>query len=579
MKSSDKPLSGRFMGYTAEQQTILHRLSQCWTSGNFATIPDLLARFDMTPPTFAWNPLPAGLPDSRFGEMYRIWKEQAGDNTLPRQQDCNPEVFRQVPDLEGCLMILDYLPGKEFMFYRYYGKELAGHSGTNWQGRTTADMARFSTHALIFASSYLAVAARGEPLYNETISSPKLVATTWCRYILPYVNARGRIVSFACANIPVPGLPSWNLSSLSPADPPGQPSQPDLVVTSGKPVQLGQPDQLVQPGQAGQSVEPAANAGSTNLEALLGMERNIRDLLAHAPSALMILAAGSHQIYFLNKALAEMLGYEELELVGKDPRQLFAEPDDYRRAKLGAASARGTRDREVLLRGKDGSGVWTLMSTHVIIFDHNRTTAFWFWDHSRRKAEEEALRAAERHQAETIQRLEAVQKQLWSLANTDTLTGIPNRRHLDNLLDYEFRRIKRSETTLALLMVDIDLFKQVNDRYGHPVGDEVLRHVARLLDARKRDTDTLARYGGEEFVLLLTDTAGAGAFALAEALRLAIANEPAWVHGQSIAVTISIGVACTGGDIKTREDLLAGADHAMYQAKAKGRNRVELGLL
>jgi diguanylate cyclase (GGDEF)-like protein len=274
-----------------------------------------------------------------------------------------------------------------------------------------------------------------------------------------------------------------------------------------------------------------------------------------------------------------MLGYAEQELVGKDPRLLFAEPDDYRRVRLGAASGRSTRDREVLLRRKDGSGVWTLMSTHSIIFDHNRTTAFWFWDHSRRKAEEEALRAAERHQKETIQRLEAVQKELWSLANTDTLTGISNRRHLDNLLDYEIRCIQRSGTILALLMVDIDWFKQVNDRHGHAAGDAVLRHVAGLLDARKRDTDTLARYGGEEFALLLTDTAGAGALALAEALRLAVANEPAYVHGLSIAVTISIGVACTGGNLQTRQDLLASADQAMYQAKAKGRNRVEAARL
>jgi hypothetical protein len=276
MKSSDKSLPGRLAGYSKEQHTILYRLYRCWASGNFTTIPDLLARFDMTPPTFAWNPLLAGLPDSRLREMYCIWKEQAGDNALPRQQDCNPEVFGQVPDLEGCLMILDFPPGKEFLYYRHYGNELARHSGTNWQGRTTADMARFSTHALIFASSYLAVAARGQALYSETISSPKLVSITWCRYILPYVNARGRIVSFACANIPVPGLPSWNLSSISPADLPGQPGQ------------------SVQPGQAGCVVEPAAHGGSINLEAFLGMERNIRALLAHAPSALMILAAGSH---------------------------------------------------------------------------------------------------------------------------------------------------------------------------------------------------------------------------------------------------------------------------------------------
>lgn len=527
------------------------------------------------------------LPDARLKEMSRIWRKQSGTSSLPRLENCSLEVFREVPGLEGCLMILDFMRGKEVLSYRYYGNELASHSGTNWQGKTTADMARFSTHSLIFASSYLAVAARGEPLYSQTVTSPKMVTTTWCRYLLPYVNAQGRIIAFTCANIPVPGVPTWDFSGLGSSNPSGLGVPPGLSVSS---------ESVDQPGNTGTGAkgqgtneltlpcmpetakhdQAEVNADSTSLEALLGMERNIRALLAHSPSALLILASGSNQIYFLNKALADMLGHEEPELVGKDPRQLFTDTQDYRQARLGAASGRSIRNREVLLRRKDGVGIWTLMSTHYIIFDHNRTTAFWFWDNSRRKAEEEALREAERHQLETIEHLEAVQKQLWSLANTDTLTGIPNRRNLDNLLEYEIRRMHRSGTKLALLMIDIDWFKQVNDRYGHTIGDEVLRHVARLMEARKRDTDTLARFGGEEFVLLLADTGSDGALALAEALRQAVADGPAQIGGLSISVTISIGIACTGANLKTKADILATADKALYKAKARGRNRVEL---
>lgn len=185
MDTLQRPLPGRQPGYSKEQHIILNRLARCWASGNFGTIPDLLTRFDMTPPSFAWHPPVEALPDARLNAMYRIWMDQASSGSLPRQEDCSLDAFREVSGLEGCLMILDFTGCKDVLKYRYYGNELASHSGTNWQGRTTADMARFSTHSLVFASSYLAVAARGEPLYSETITSPKMVATTWCRYLLP----------------------------------------------------------------------------------------------------------------------------------------------------------------------------------------------------------------------------------------------------------------------------------------------------------------------------------------------------------------------------------------------------------
>lgn len=558
----DKPprfFKSRQTGYSKDQRLILKRFYRCWTRANFEAAADILAEFDMAWPTYVWNPNVDTLPDERCIALHRIWQRQAGGDGIPQHVECHLDAFREVVGLEGCLMILDATSIKDVYKYRHYGDELAAHSGTNWQGKTTADMARFSIYALLFGASYLAVDARGEPLYSETTTSPKMVATTWCRYILPYVDARGSVVSFVCANIPVPGLPTWEL-----------PSRTLTNKTDIKPVAAEQAGvaQLLEP-----TVHPKQVAN--RIEALLGIERNIRALLAKSPSALMILAVESHQIYFLNKALADMLGYEEDELSLMDPRQLFANPANYRRARLGAASEKNRQDQEVPLRRKDGEEVWTIMSSHPINFDHNQTTAFWFWDNSRRKAEEEALREAERHQLETIEQLEAVQKHLWSMAYTDTLTGIPNRRHLDSLLEYEIRRNNRSGTTLALLMIDIDRFKQINDRHGHAMGDAVLRHVAKLMEDRKRDTDTLARFGGEEFVLLLADTDSAGAMALAEALRKAVANEPADVDGLTIPLTISIGVACTDDDIKQQADLFAAADQALYRAKANGRNRVE----
>jgi diguanylate cyclase (GGDEF)-like protein len=125
-------------------------------------------------------------------------------------------------------------------------------------------------------------------------------------------------------------------------------------------------------------------------------------------------------------------------------------------------------------------------------------------------------------------------------------------------------------------MIDIDFFKKVNDSHGHTAGDEVLRQTASLLAANVRATDTVARLGGEEFVLLLPDTTLAGALALAEKIRVALAKKPLDADGQAIAVSASFGVSgLPAGRRASMEQLLTSADHALYDAKHKGRNRVE----
>lgn len=164
---------------------------------------------------------------------------------------------------------------------------------------------------------------------------------------------------------------------------------------------------------------------------------------------------------------------------------------------------------------------------------------------------------------------------------TDSLTGAYNRRYIDRRLPEEIARARRHDHQLSCLYLDIDHFKQINDRLGHLAGDEVLREVASRIKAELRQSDCLARFGGEEFVALLCNADPANAVLVAERIRASIADTPfeiAWAN--PIKVTISIGVATLAEADRSEAiepialQLLAKSDHALYEAKESGRNRV-----
>ncbi len=163
---------------------------------------------------------------------------------------------------------------------------------------------------------------------------------------------------------------------------------------------------------------------------------------------------------------------------------------------------------------------------------------------------------------------------LSELAATDSLTGLPNNRAFREALGRELARSQRAGTPVALIMVDIDFFKRVNDTYGHAAGDDVLRAVAQSLRGALRAGDLAARYGGEEFVLLLPATDLAGASVVGERVRRAIESTPvALTDGTSLGVTASFGVALARG-VGDASGVFARADAALYAAKRGGRNRV-----
>jgi len=160
------------------------------------------------------------------------------------------------------------------------------------------------------------------------------------------------------------------------------------------------------------------------------------------------------------------------------------------------------------------------------------------------------------------------------LATTDPMTGLANRRQFFKLAAVEWSRAERYRRPLALLMMDIDLFKSVNDTYGHAAGDEVIKAVAKSLASHKRGSDIAARMGGEEFALLLPEASAEAAIAAGERLRKLVAEQVVLAEGKHIPVTISIGASACAAEMRTIEDLLNEADIALYAAKRGGRNRV-----
>ncbi|MDH3455269.1 MAG: diguanylate cyclase [Gemmatimonadota bacterium] len=177
--------------------------------------------------------------------------------------------------------------------------------------------------------------------------------------------------------------------------------------------------------------------------------------------------------------------------------------------------------------------------------------------------------------AYALQSAQSAKERYQLLSRTDPLTGCMNRRALTEHLQSELERADRYELALSILMVDLDHFKQVNDTRGHLTGDDVLQQVAGLLRKELRAVDVVARYGGEEFVMLLPETAHAGAMALAERIREGIATHNFTPESEPLSLTASVGVATIKSEEHVdAEEVLARVDAALYRSKRDGRNLV-----
>jgi diguanylate cyclase (GGDEF)-like protein len=169
----------------------------------------------------------------------------------------------------------------------------------------------------------------------------------------------------------------------------------------------------------------------------------------------------------------------------------------------------------------------------------------------------------------------AYHEEIYRMTIRDGLTSVANVRCLNEFLEREFARSRRHGRELAVILFDIDHFKQINDTLGHLTGDYVLREMARLVDGRVRRDELLARYGGEEFCLVLPETSIEGAMGYAEIIRKCIEEHRFVFDGTVIPVTVSAGVATFNPEMTRPMDIIRAADEALYRAKRGGRNRVE----
>jgi diguanylate cyclase (GGDEF)-like protein/PAS domain S-box-containing protein len=186
--------------------------------------------------------------------------------------------------------------------------------------------------------------------------------------------------------------------------------------------------------------------------------------------------------------------------------------------------------------------------------------------------------AGREHLLETfldITQMKLLQKELETLATTDSLTGIYNRRHFIELMEKEISRAQRSRTPLSIAMIDIDYFKRINDAHGHPVGDSVIKALVAIFKDDLRPYDFLGRLGGEEFAIAMIECDLQEAFTVSERLRERVMNHIIKADCQEINMTISVGVAELSEDVGSFESIFNRADEALYLAKSLGRNRVE----
>jgi diguanylate cyclase (GGDEF)-like protein len=227
---------------------------------------------------------------------------------------------------------------------------------------------------------------------------------------------------------------------------------------------------------------------------------------------------------------------------------------------------------QVRMLHKTGRHIWLEMMWRAVVDDTGQVVQLQVSsrDITDSKQNERRLEDAQKKLRQQSDMLQDVNSKLTELAAVDGLTQLRNRRAFEERLEDETRRWRRNGTDVSLILLDIDHFKQYNDTFGHPKGDEVLRSVGQLLRSSLRAADFAARYGGEEFAVILPNTNHAGSLIVAEQLRRAIEGA-SW---EERAITASIGVATMSEEISTPEQLVDQADRALYRSKEAGRNRV-----
>lgn len=289
---------------------------------------------------------------------------------------------------------------------------------------------------------------------------------------------------------------------------------------------------------------------------------NYRALLENSSDAMVVIDRGGI-VRYINSAAEDLFVRARDEFIGR-PFDFLVVGGQNKEVDIARPSS--------LRRAKDDKIEHVVAELRVVETEWEGEGAYMatLRDITERKHYEEQI-------AEQQKKLREANEALEMLATSDALTGLKNRRAFKERLADEMRRAARYQLPLGLLLVDVDKFKQFNDTFGHPAGDGVLKHVARLLQAGARGSDFVARYGGEEFVVLLPNTDAEAAKVLSERLRIAIESATWPLREVTVSGGVATGIPKGVGDESLHtesEHLLSEADKALYQSKAQGRNRI-----
>jgi diguanylate cyclase (GGDEF)-like protein/PAS domain S-box-containing protein len=289
-------------------------------------------------------------------------------------------------------------------------------------------------------------------------------------------------------------------------------------------------------------------------QALRRSGENLRIVLGAAPVALVLTRLRDQHVVLANERCAALFGVPLDEVVGQRTRDYYAVPAERDRM-IDQLLASGQLDSFLVkLKRRSGEEFWAEMSARIVELDGQRCSLVGVFDVTAQKNLEQQLR---------------------ELATKDALTGAANRRHFVELAQRERERSLRSGSPLSLCLFDADHFKNVNDHYGHAIGDHVLCAIVAAAQGELRAADVLGRLGGEEFAILLPDTDLTGARQVAERVRRAVASRTVTSEdGEKVSITVSLGVAQLT-DAEAFETLLKRADRAQYGAKDLGRDRVQ----
>ena len=301
-------------------------------------------------------------------------------------------------------------------------------------------------------------------------------------------------------------------------------------------------------------------------QALRERERQLQILMDNLPGmAYRCLYDPDWTMKFVSQGCTKLTGYEPDELVNNRVTSYAALVSDASNQQLFeqvrvALEKEESFSLEYEVTRKDGSRIWV-------------------WERGRGVQEDDGSLHLEGIILDISDR-KVLETELEQMATRDPLTGLLNRREMSRVLDEELQRARRYQRPMAVLWVDFDHFKDVNDTYGHAAGDSVLRAISRLLLGSVRSVDSIGRFGGEEFVIVLPEMDLEEAQETAERLRRKVAEEPQPLgNGEAVPLTISVGVAVYPDHGQTASTLCAAADKAMYLAKDRGRNCVAMAHL